>query len=153
MDVDEWSANALGSTVTPEVLTESSEGGLLASGYDPLESYLEANEQPHFVFVVERVFSGVWDDGLEAGKHIRVVITDRYVRTISETLDVALYYDRLAAVGSLVKGDRCALILEGSGFSTTYLVGSPNEAELVPELRDAVQYIRDRRSSVASGLE
>ena len=145
MDVDEWADQARGSTVTPEVLTDSSEGGLLTSGYDPLETYLGDDEQPHYVFEVERVFSGVWDDDLDAGNHIRVVITDWYVRTISETLDLILYYDSLDGVGSLVKGDRCVLILRGDGYDATYLVRSPNETDVVPELRDAVEYIRGRR--------
>lgn len=145
MNVDEWAEQARGSTVTSEVLTDSSEGGLLASGYDPLETYLDEEEQPHFVSEVERVFSGVWDDDLDAGSHTRVVVTDQYVRTISETLDMALYYDSLDGVGSLVRGDRCTLILQGDGYNVTYLVGSPNDADPVAELRDAVQYIRDRR--------
>lgn len=146
MDVDEWSTNARGSTVTPEVLTQRSEGGLLASGYDPLETYLDDDEQPHYVFDVQRVFSGVWDDDLDSGDHIRVVVTDWYVRTISETLDVILYYDSLDGVGSLVKSNRCILILQGDGYNTSYLVSSPNETDVVEELRDAVEYIRGRRS-------
>lgn len=145
MNVDEWAEQARGATVTPEVLTESSEGGLLTSGFDPLETYLADDEQPHFVFTVERVFSGVWDDDLDAGSHIRVVATDQYLRTISETLDMVLYYDSLGGVGFLVRGDRCTLILEGGGSNTTYLVRSPNEADVVAELEEAVQYIRHRR--------
>lgn len=146
MDVDQWSTNARGSTVTPEVLTESSEGGLLASGYDPLETYLDDDEQPHYVFDVQRVFSGVWNDDLDSGDHIRVVVTDWYIRTVSETLDVILYYDSLDGVGSLIKSNRCILILHGDGYNTTYLVSSPNETDVVEELRDAVEYIRGRRS-------